>query len=72
MSGQYHAPTALPLGKDSVTHSVEGWVGPSAGRDVSKKSLLSLLEFEPRTFQPVAAYTLPAAVHIKEKLNILC
>jgi hypothetical protein len=31
VSGQRHAPAALPLGNNGGTHCLEGWVGPRAG-----------------------------------------
>jgi hypothetical protein len=31
VSGQLHAPEALPQGKSSGTHWIGGWVGPRAG-----------------------------------------
>jgi hypothetical protein len=38
VSGQRHAPAALPLGKKPGTDWVGGWVGPSAGLDGWGKS----------------------------------
>jgi hypothetical protein len=70
VSGQYDAPAVLPLGKDPGIHSVEGWVGLIAGRDVWEKSLLPLLGFEPRTVQPVADYAISVAIDIREKLKL--
>jgi hypothetical protein len=51
MSGQRHAPIALPPGERAPgTHWVGGWVGPRAGLDnVEKRKLLTLprLEHQP-------------------------
>ena len=33
VSGQLHAPAALPPGKRPGTHCIGGWVGPRAGLD---------------------------------------
>ena len=58
VSGELHAPAALPPGKYfRTTHRIGGWVGPRAGLDGfgEKKSLFSIPEFEPRTVQPVAS-----------------
>ena len=38
MSGQRHAPAALPLGKKPGTHCIGCWVGPRAGLDGYGKS----------------------------------
>jgi len=54
MSGQRHAPAALFPGKNPGTHSTGGCVGLRASLDVSEKSILPLLRFEPRNVQPVA------------------
>jgi hypothetical protein len=38
VSGQLHAPAALPKGKQPPgTHWIGGWVGPRAGLDAVKK-----------------------------------
>jgi len=38
VSGQLHAPAALPTGKDPlVTHWIEGWMGPRAGLEAVVK-----------------------------------
>jgi hypothetical protein len=47
--GGFHAPATLPLGKSAGTHLIGGQMGPRAVLDV-----LPILEFEPRTVQPVA------------------
>jgi hypothetical protein len=41
VSGQIHAPTALPLGKNSLTHPTGDWVGRRVGLNAleHKKSL---------------------------------
>ena len=38
VSGQRHAPAALPLGKTAGIHCIGGWVGPRAGMDGCGKS----------------------------------
>jgi hypothetical protein len=42
--------TALPMGKGTLTHFLEEWVGPKASLDVleKRKTLLPLLELEPQ------------------------
>jgi hypothetical protein len=54
VNGQLHAPATLPLGKRvSVTHWIEGWVGPRAGLDAMKKrQILPLPGSETRTSSP--------------------
>jgi hypothetical protein len=56
VSGQFHAPAALPPGKDPDTHCMEGWVEPKAGLDAvpKRKKILSLLPpgIEPRSSSP--------------------
>jgi hypothetical protein len=44
VSGQFHAPAALPLGKEPFnTHWIGGWEGLRAGlHDVEKKKFLTL------------------------------
>jgi hypothetical protein len=37
VSGQLHAPAALPLGKVPCTHRIGGWVGPRAFLDAVVK-----------------------------------
>jgi len=37
VSGQLHAPAALPPGKEPVTHWIGGWVGPRAVLDAVVK-----------------------------------
>jgi hypothetical protein len=36
--GQRHAPAALPPGKETGTHCIEGWVGHTVGLDGCGKS----------------------------------
>jgi hypothetical protein len=51
VSGQLHAPAALPPGERATgTHWIGGWVGPRAGLDaVEKRKFLTLpgLELRP-------------------------
>jgi hypothetical protein len=61
VSGQLHAPTALPFGKRaSGTHWIGGWVDPRAGLDdVEKRKFLSLPGLEPRPlFRPARSQSL--------------
>jgi len=52
MSGQFHTPAALCLGKNTGNHWIGGWVGRSAGLDVLKTEKCFLLpEFKLWTFQ---------------------
>jgi hypothetical protein len=49
MSGQLHAPAALPPGKNPGTHCIGGWVDSRAGLDDLKKwKFLTLPGLEPR------------------------
>jgi hypothetical protein len=41
MSGQFHAPTALPRVTAPSTHCTGGWVGPRAAPDVTEKRNIS-------------------------------
>jgi hypothetical protein len=58
VSGQLHAPTALPPGKDPGIHWTRGWVEPIADLDavVKRKTPSHRRESNPRTpiIQPVA------------------
>jgi hypothetical protein len=58
VSGQFHAPAALPTGETAPgTHWLGGWVGPIADLDVmEKRKILPLPGIEPRlsSLQPVA------------------
>jgi hypothetical protein len=50
VSGQLHAPVALPRGRAPGTHWIGGWLGPRTGLDdVERRKILSLpgLEFRP-------------------------
>ena len=48
VSGQLHAPAALPPGKNLITHWIGSWVGPSAGMDVKEKEELPYLYRDPQ------------------------
>jgi hypothetical protein len=49
VGGQFHDPAALsPRETNPVTHCIGGWVGPRAGLDIVKKSILFLPEIEPQ------------------------
>ena len=54
VSGQHHAPAALPPGERHGTHCTGGWVGHRAGLDGGGKSRPPP-GFDPRTVQPVAS-----------------
>jgi hypothetical protein len=41
VSGQLHAPTALPSGKDRSTHCVEDLLGPRAGLKAEEWKIIS-------------------------------
>jgi len=51
VSGQLHAPTAVPWGKNSGTHWIGSWGGAQnrCGRGGKEKKSLSLLRIEPRS-----------------------
>jgi hypothetical protein len=53
VSGQRHAPAALPRERPG-THCIGSWVGPRAGLDGCVKSRPPP-GFDPRTVQPVAS-----------------
>lgn len=60
-SGRLYSPAAFSSGKNSGMHSVEGWVGPTAGEPFGREKHLVLLPvFELRFSQPVeeSVYTL--------------
>jgi hypothetical protein len=38
VSDQLHAPAALAQGRSPCTHSIGGWVGPTAGLDIVSKN----------------------------------
>jgi hypothetical protein len=48
VSGQFHAPTALPPGKQSATNWIRGWLGAQSrsGRCEVEKNLLPLQGIE--------------------------
>jgi hypothetical protein len=54
VSGQRHAPAALPPGKRPGTHCTGSWVGPRAGLGRVLK-ISPPPEFDPRTVQHVAS-----------------
>jgi hypothetical protein len=50
VSGQLHAPAALPPDKVLGTHRIRGWVDPRVGMDVvEKREFLTLMGHEFRT-----------------------
>jgi hypothetical protein len=50
VSGQLHAPAALPPGKSSGTHFIGGWVDPRASlEDLEKRKFFTLPGIELRT-----------------------
>jgi hypothetical protein len=60
VSGQFHAPTALPLGKRATgTHWIGGWMGPRVGLDeVEKRKKSCTAGNRTRAVQPEAILTL--------------
>jgi len=69
VSGQLHAPAALPPGKKHRTHYIGGWVGPRASLDtVSKRKIPSpCWESNPEDhpiIQPVASHNTDWAFRI--------
>jgi hypothetical protein len=61
VSGQLHAPAALPPGERAPgTHSIGGWVGPTTGLDdVEKRKFLLPLGLELRPLgRPVRSQSL--------------
>jgi hypothetical protein len=52
--------TAVPLGKVSVIRLLEEWVGPKTSLDdwEKRKTLLPLLELEPRILHPYTLITM--------------
>jgi hypothetical protein len=69
MSGQLHAPAALPPGKEPTgTHWIESWMDPRTGLDdVERRKILPLpgLEIQP-VASPYTACAIPAP-----KFNII-
>jgi hypothetical protein len=55
VSGQFHAPAALPPEKNPGTNLKRGCVGPRIGLEVSREAelLLSIPGFEARIVHPV-------------------
>jgi hypothetical protein len=65
VSGQLHAPVALPGERASGAHWIEGWVSPTASPDdVEKRKFLTPPSLEASVVQPVASryadYAVPA------------
>jgi hypothetical protein len=55
VSGQHHAPAALPPEKKPGAYWVGGWMGIRAGRDVCQKRKSPVPNgLEPRTVKPAA------------------
>jgi hypothetical protein len=55
VSGQLHAPAALPFGgRAPSTHWIGGWVGPRAGLDTGEENSLALAGIRTPAVQPVA------------------
>jgi hypothetical protein len=65
VSGQRHAPAALPPGKRKSTRYLKGWVVPRSGLKGCRKSRLPP-GFHPRIVQPVACpytdWAIPARI----------
>jgi hypothetical protein len=59
MSGQHHAPAALPPGQNPDTHWTGGWVGPRTNVDLFEEdnNLLPMTGYEPRTTQSKILYS---------------
>jgi hypothetical protein len=68
VSGQVHAPAALPPGKEPPdTHWIGGWVGPSVGLDdMEKRKFWSYRDSnsDPSVVQPVGAIPAHLLVYI--------
>jgi hypothetical protein len=61
VSGQLHAPVALPLGEQSSTHWIGGWVDPRTDLDdVEKRQILPIPGFELRPLGRPARSANPA------------
>jgi hypothetical protein len=60
MSGQLHAPAALPPRKEPRNHWIGGWVDPRTGvEDVEKEKFLTLPGLELRLLgRPARSYSL--------------
>jgi hypothetical protein len=68
VSGQLHAPAALPPGKEPPsTHGIGDWVGPRAGLDdVEKEKILDPYQesnSDPSAVQPVASCYTDCAIN---------
>ena len=66
MRGQHHALAALPQGKNPITDSIGGWVGPRAGLDDfgEGKNISPVPEFELRILQPVRYIKIELYIYI--------
>jgi hypothetical protein len=75
MSGQLHAPAALPPGKSPFVHWIGGWVVPRAVLDavVKRKILSPHRETNPRTLnvQPVAQRYTDCAITALESVGTM-
>jgi hypothetical protein len=75
VSGQLHAPAALPPGKEPpVPIEKGGWVGPRVGLDAVKRKILHCRESNPgRPARSPSLYRLPAYFPYFEKVQVgLC
>ena len=69
-SGQHHSPTALPLGKRSISHCAGGLLGPRDSLDVGGKTVSQ--GFDPWTVRSVTSlYTVYPAHSAKLAYYIL-
>ena len=68
VSGQLHAPTALPPGKASVPIVQEAWRNPRPFRmGVGRENLLPSPGFEPQTIEPISSrYTDPSSFSLSD------
>jgi hypothetical protein len=80
VSGQLHAPAALPWERAPGTHFIGGWVDPRAGLDdMEKWKFLTLAGLElptPMVVQPIASrytdWAIPAPQRYEGHINIGC